>query len=138
MWLSCWLRFFSASHAVSEESGIRLCQVTSQSIAIHHQPQAASECSISFWLVGQFFHDHDVPFGENQNLPIKVLFFCFCASQNTIKGVKANKTMTGSIKPVIFQDPTKGVKVNAAVVAKPFRDEIKAKVEGMKKMGLGR
>ena len=46
--------------------------------------------------------------------------------------------MTGSIKPVIFQDPTKGIKVNAAVVAKPFRDEIKAKVEGMKKMGLGR
>ena len=40
-------------------------------------------------------------------------------------------------KPVIVADPTKGVKVNAGVVAKPFRDELKAKVSEMKAMGLG-
>jgi hypothetical protein len=45
--------------------------------------------------------------------------------------------MTESSKPLIVADPTKGVKVNAGVVAKPFRDELKAKVEEMKKMGLG-
>lgn len=40
-------------------------------------------------------------------------------------------------KPLIVADPTKGVKVNSSVVAKPFRDELKAKVEEMKQMGLG-
>jgi hypothetical protein len=45
--------------------------------------------------------------------------------------------MTQATKPLIVQDATKGVRVNAAVVAQPFRDEIKRKVEEMKKMGLG-
>jgi len=39
-------------------------------------------------------------------------------------------------KPVIFADPIKGIKVNASVVATPFRDEIKTKVAAMKKQGL--
>jgi hypothetical protein len=39
--------------------------------------------------------------------------------------------------PLIVADATKGIKVNAAVVAKPFRDEIKAKVEAMKQQGVG-
>jgi hypothetical protein len=40
-------------------------------------------------------------------------------------------------KPLIVADATKGIKVNAAVVAKTFRDEVKLKVEAMKKAGLG-
>lgn len=41
-------------------------------------------------------------------------------------------------KPLIEADPDKGVKVNAGVVAKAFRDEIKHKVERMKQEGLGK
>ena len=41
-------------------------------------------------------------------------------------------------KPLIEADPDKGVKVNAGVVAKAFRDEIKQKVERMKQDGLGK
>ena len=40
-------------------------------------------------------------------------------------------------KMAIVADPTKGVKVDAAVVAKPFREEIKAKVAAMKNDGIG-
>jgi hypothetical protein len=40
-------------------------------------------------------------------------------------------------KPVVVADPTKGVKMDATLVAQPFRDEIKAKVEAMKRAGLG-
>jgi hypothetical protein len=40
-------------------------------------------------------------------------------------------------KPLIVADATKGIKVNATVVAKHFRDEIKAKVAAMKEQGLG-
>jgi hypothetical protein len=40
-------------------------------------------------------------------------------------------------KPLIVADATKGIKVNAAVVAKAFRDEVKSKVVAMKKAGLG-
>jgi|Transcript_5272 methylenetetrahydrofolate dehydrogenase (NAD+) len=39
-------------------------------------------------------------------------------------------------KPLIEADPDKGVKVNAGVVAKAFRDEIRQKVERMKQDGL--
>jgi hypothetical protein len=45
--------------------------------------------------------------------------------------------MSDTDKPVIVTDPTKGVRLNASDVAKPFRDEIKAKVESMKAAGLG-
>jgi hypothetical protein len=41
-------------------------------------------------------------------------------------------------KPVVVADPTKGVKLNASLVAQPFRDEIKAKVEAMKQAGVGK
>jgi len=45
--------------------------------------------------------------------------------------------MSGEMsKPLIEADLTKGVKVNAGVVAKSFRDEIKEKVEAMKQEGL--
>jgi len=39
-------------------------------------------------------------------------------------------------KPLVVADPTKGVKVNAGVIAKSFRDEIKATVATMKKDGI--
>jgi hypothetical protein len=45
--------------------------------------------------------------------------------------------MSEEAKPVIMADATKGIKVNAGVVAKPFRDEIKAKVAAMKSDGIG-
>ena len=40
-------------------------------------------------------------------------------------------------KPLIVADPTKGIKVNSGVVAKQFRDELKAKVAALKERGLG-
>lgn len=39
-------------------------------------------------------------------------------------------------KPLIEADPEKGVKINAGVVAKSFRDEIKEKVAAMKQEGI--
>lgn len=39
-------------------------------------------------------------------------------------------------KPLIEADPAKGVKVNAGVIAKSFRDEIKEKVGAMKQNGI--
>lgn len=42
-----------------------------------------------------------------------------------------------SNKPLIVADATKGIKVNAGIIAQPFREEIKAKVAEMKKQGLG-
>ena len=42
-----------------------------------------------------------------------------------------------SSKPLIVADATKGIKVNAGIIAKPFREEIKAKTEAMKKAGKG-
>jgi hypothetical protein len=40
-------------------------------------------------------------------------------------------------KPVVAADPTKGVTLDAGLVAQPFRNEIKAKVEAMKQNGMG-
>ena len=52
---------------------------------------------------------------------------------------KSSNSSSNNNKPtLIVSDPTKGVKVNAGVVAKPFRDEIKAKVEAMKQAGFGK
>ena len=42
-----------------------------------------------------------------------------------------------ALAPVIEKSATKGVKVDASIVAKPFRDEIKAKVQELKTMGIG-
>lgn len=39
--------------------------------------------------------------------------------------------------PLIVADSTKGIKVNSGVVAKQFRDEIKAKVAKMTASGQG-
>jgi hypothetical protein len=46
-------------------------------------------------------------------------------------------TMTEESTPLIVADATKGIKVNAGVIAKPYRDEIKAKVQSMVKQGIG-
>ena len=43
----------------------------------------------------------------------------------------------GLTKEVIVADPSKGVKVDVSVVAKPFRDEIKQKVKALKDHGIG-
>ena len=51
---------------------------------------------------------------------------------------KSSTSSTNNKPTLIVSDPTKGVKVNAGVVAKPFRDEIKAKVEAMKQAGFGK
>jgi hypothetical protein len=45
-------------------------------------------------------------------------------------------TMT-ALAPVIEKSPTHGVKVDASIVAQPFRDEIKAKIQELKNMGIG-
>ena len=42
-----------------------------------------------------------------------------------------------ALAPVIESSETKGVKVDAALIAKPFREEIKAKVKELKLMGIG-
>jgi hypothetical protein len=47
-----------------------------------------------------------------------------------------SSTSTNTPK-LIVADPTKGVKVDASVVAKSFRDEIKAKVVALKGEGIG-
>mmetsp|Transcript_16104 Transcript_16104/g.26160 ORF Transcript_16104/g.26160 Transcript_16104/m.26160 type:complete len:372 (+) Transcript_16104:61-1176(+) len=39
-------------------------------------------------------------------------------------------------KPAVVADPTKGVKLDASLVAQPFREEIKAKVQAMKQAGM--
>ena len=39
---------------------------------------------------------------------------------------------------LIQPDPSKGIKVNAGVIAKPFRDELKRKVDAMKAEGRGK
>lgn len=37
----------------------------------------------------------------------------------------------------IVADPTRGVKVDASLVAEPFRQEVRARVERLKVQGLG-
>jgi hypothetical protein len=39
---------------------------------------------------------------------------------------------------LIVADPSKGIKVDAGIVAKSFRDEIKQKVDDLKKEGIGK
>ena len=39
---------------------------------------------------------------------------------------------------LIVADPSKGIKVDSGIVAKSFRDEIKQKVEDLKKEGIGK
>ena len=45
--------------------------------------------------------------------------------------------MTTNTEKAIAADPSKGVKVNAAVIAQPFRDEIKERVQQLKNHGIG-
>jgi hypothetical protein len=45
--------------------------------------------------------------------------------------------MSSEEKACIVRDPTKGVKVNASVVAQKFREEIKEKVRKLKESGIG-
>lgn len=43
--------------------------------------------------------------------------------------------MTAAI--VVVADPTKGIKVDAGIIAQPFRDEIKERVRQLKQHGIG-
>lgn len=45
--------------------------------------------------------------------------------------------MSSETPLIVVADPTKGIKVNAGNIAKPFRDEIKAKVLALKEQGKG-
>ncbi len=40
--------------------------------------------------------------------------------------------------PLITVDPTKGIKVDAGIIATSFRDEIKKQVADLKKQGIGK
>lgn len=42
-----------------------------------------------------------------------------------------------SVEQLLKPEADKGVKINASIVAQPFRDEIKAKVESLKEKGIG-
>ena len=49
-----------------------------------------------------------------------------------------SSTVTSSErKPLVLADPAKGTKMDASIVAKSFRNEIKAKVVAMKQAGIG-
>jgi hypothetical protein len=50
----------------------------------------------------------------------------------------SSSTVTSSErKPLVLADPAKGTKMDASIVAKSFRNEIKAKVVAMKQAGIG-
>lgn len=38
---------------------------------------------------------------------------------------------------IVVADPTKGIKVDAGIIAQPFRDEIKERVSQLHKHGIG-
>ena len=38
---------------------------------------------------------------------------------------------------VVVADPTKGMKVDAGIIAQPFRDEVKERVAQLRKHGIG-
>ena len=38
---------------------------------------------------------------------------------------------------VVVADPTKGIKVDAGIIAQPFRDEVKERVAQLRKHGIG-
>lgn len=42
-----------------------------------------------------------------------------------------------ALLPEIERQPDKGVKVDASIIAKPFRDEIERKVQELKQQGIG-
>ena len=58
------------------------------------------------------------------------------SSETTTTAAAAAATTTTT--PLVVADPTKGIKVNAGIIAKPFRDEIKAKVLALKEQGKGK
>jgi hypothetical protein len=45
--------------------------------------------------------------------------------------------MADKTTKLVAADPASGVKVNAGIIAQPFRDEIKQKVEQLKAKGIG-
>ena len=44
---------------------------------------------------------------------------------------------TTTTTAIVVADPTKGIKVDAGIIAQPFRDEIKERVAQLHKHGIG-
>ena len=59
-------------------------------------------------------------------------------SSETTTTAAAAAAAAAATTPLVVADPTKGIKVNAGIIAKPFRDEIKAKVLALKEQGKGK
>jgi hypothetical protein len=57
--------------------------------------------------------------------------------QNQTNNNKGTMSSSSEQKSSIVSDPTKGVKINASVVAQSYRDEIKLKVQKLKEQGIG-
>lgn len=55
-----------------------------------------------------------------------------------VKAFQLVPTMALSTTKLIVADPNKGIKVDSGIVAKSFRDEIKQKVDDLKKEGIGK
>ena len=60
------------------------------------------------------------------------------SSSSTTTTTTSSSSASSHFTPVVTVDSTKGIKVDAGDVAKPFRDEIKAKVNEMKSQGHGK
>ena len=50
---------------------------------------------------------------------------------------KSPSGTSGAQQQLVTADPTKGVRADAAIIAKRFRDEIKAQVQALKSNGIG-
>src|SRR6056300_1070226 len=73
---------------------------------------------------------------NDENRIMTFIFVVVVAVAVAVPAVPDNQFHVMS-KPVIVADPNKGVKVDAAVVAKPFREEIQKQVKELKEQGIG-
>ena len=60
------------------------------------------------------------------------------AATSNSSSTTSSSSVSSQYTPVVISDSTKGIKVDAGDVAKPFREEIKAKVNEMKSQGHGK
>jgi hypothetical protein len=97
-------------------------------------PQSKSEERLIIKLKGQSLplRCHFSVSRESVQYPVDTTPSC----QIIIMAVNATSS-PDITKPVVVADPTKGVKMDATLVAQPFRNEIKAKIEAMKLAGMG-
>lgn len=74
-----------------------------------------------------------IPTKEDRHRAIYSMAFVAAANQ----GVTAAAAAAAGNKTIIAADSTRGIKVDAATVAEPFRDQIKARVRQLKEHGIG-